>query len=231
MTKRGWRWAANCFSAKKSAPTVSLPVERFFLLTAAIMEPLVVARTHTTAPRSHSGAVVSFPVSTEVQRPSLAALFAAEESGLLRYALGLVRRRMVAEELVQEAFLRLHQTWDEVENPRAWLYRTLRNLALNHLRDHPGEAELHEETAAHEARLPLESLGRDEAVGTMRLLLAEMADEDRELIDLKYRDGLKYQEISRRTGLSVGNVGYRLHHALKALADKLRHAGIEDSRG
>jgi RNA polymerase sigma-70 factor (ECF subfamily) len=162
----------------------------------------------------------------------VAALFAAEESGLLRYAIGLVGRRMVAEELVQETFLRFHQVAEEVENPRGWLYRSLRNLALNHLRDRPREDVLDEEnTPPHDATLPAESLGREEAVGLVRLLLAEMPAEDRDLVRLKYLEDLKYQEISRRTGLSVSNVGYRLHHLLKGLADGLRRAGVEGSRG
>ncbi|MGH7956284.1 MAG: RNA polymerase sigma factor [Opitutaceae bacterium] len=165
-------------------------------------------------------------------RHDVASLFETEESGLLRFAIGLVGQRMVAEELVQETFLRFHQVADEVENPRGWLYRSLRNLALNHLRDRPRESALEEEKVPSDgARLPVESLGRDEAVGLVRLLLAEMSAEDRDLIQFKYHDDLKYQEISRRTGLSVGNVGYRLHHLLKGLADNLRRAGIEGSQG
>jgi RNA polymerase sigma-70 factor (ECF subfamily) len=70
-----------------------------------------------------------------------------------------------------------------------------------------------------------------EADGMVRLLLAGMAAEDRELIRLKYHEDLKYGEISQRTGLGVGNVGYKLHHLLKGMADALRHAGIEGSRG
>ena len=193
---------------------------------------MVLPRAHTPAPRAVSAPVVPLPVDTKPERPSLAALFVAEEPGLLRYAVGLVGRRSVAEELVQETFLRLHPIFAEVENPRAWLYRSLRNLALNHLRDRKPESELHEETAPRpEATLPAEQLGRDEAIGTVRLLLAEMAPEDRDLVQLKYLENLKYQEISRRTGLSVGNVGYRLHHLLKGLADSLRRAGIDGSRG
>lgn len=70
-----------------------------------------------------------------------------------------------------------------------------------------------------------------EAIGMVRLLLADMPIEDRELIRMKYHEGLKYGEISARTGLGVGNVGYKLHHLLKGLADTLRHAGIEGSLG
>jgi RNA polymerase sigma-70 factor (ECF subfamily) len=169
------------------------------------------------------------PMKSETQ--GIAALFESEESGLLRFAIGLVGRRMVAEELVQEAFLRLHQVWADVETPRVWLYRSLRNLALNHLRDRPMEAQLNEETTPS-AEGPLsEWMGRSEAVGMVRLLLAEMPEDDRRLVQLKFNENLKYQEISRRTGLSVGNVGYRLHHVLKGLADSLRRLGIEGSEG
>lgn len=176
-------------------------------------------------------ALVSLPAAMKPKPASIVAVFTAEESGLLRYAIGLVGTRTVAEELVQEIFLRLHQNWDEVENPRSWLYRGLRNLALNHLRDRKPAVELKENTAATEECPPPEVLGRNEAIGMMRLLLAEISDDDRNLIRLKYHDDLKYQEISRRTGLSVSNVGYRLHHVLKGLAEALRHAGIEGSQG
>jgi RNA polymerase sigma factor (sigma-70 family) len=197
------------------------------------MEPLVFARAHTPSPLPTTGTVVPLPVTThQSRRHDVAALFESEESGLLRFATGLVGQRMVAEELVQETFLRFHQVADEIENPRGWLYRSLRNLALNHLRDHSRETVLDEESAPpQDATLPAESLGRDEAVGLVRLLLAEMSTEDRDIIQLKYHDELKYQEISRRTGLSVGNVGYRLHHLLKGLAESLRRAGIEGSQG
>jgi RNA polymerase sigma-70 factor (ECF subfamily) len=53
-----------------------------------------------------------------------------------------------------------------------------------------------------------------------------MEPRSRELIQLKFRDGLSYREISERTGLTVGHVGYLLHHALKALASDLANTGI-----
>jgi RNA polymerase sigma factor (sigma-70 family) len=175
--------------------------------------------------------LVALPFLMTPKPSSLAALFVEEESSLLRYAIGLVGRRGVAEELVQETFLRLHPMWDQVENPRGWIYRSLRNLSINHLRSRRPESELHEEIAAADASLPNDALSRTEALGWVRLLLEEMPDEDRQLVRLKYQDELKYQEISERTGLSVSNVGYRLHHLLKGLAEGLRRAGIEGSNG
>lgn len=177
-------------------------------------------------------AVATIPRPAEAEKPTLREVFDAEESPLLRFAFGIVGRREVAEDLVQDAFLKLHQHWQDVENPRAWLFRAVRNLALNHLRDHKRETAL--ETApepatdkpdAHEA------LGHCEAVGMLRMLVAEMKPADRKLIRLKYHDGLKYDQISHQTGLTAGNVGYKLHHLLRNLADSMRHLGVDSSEG
>src|SRR5436309_2082799 len=61
-------------------------------------------------------------------------LFEALESPLLSYALRLVGERGLAEDIVQEAFMRLHVNFAEVREPRRWLYRTAHNLALNQRR-------------------------------------------------------------------------------------------------
>lgn len=185
----------------------------------------------TCVPEKQPGASTPAAFPLAVGKRTLAELFESEESAVLSFAIGLVGRRSVAEELVQEAFLRLHQLWDEIENPRAWLYRSLRNLALNHVRDHAREtSDVEPERPGNEIP-PDVTLGRLEAVGMVRLLMAELPAEDQKLIQLKYHDDLKYQDISRRTGLSVSNVGYKLHHLLKGMAEALRHAGIDGSRG
>lgn len=164
---------------------------------------------------------------------TLAAIFHLEESALVRFATGLTGSRATAEEIVQDGFMKLHQHWHEVENPRAWLYRCVRNLALNHRRDHARETttDTTDTTASDPSPLPDELLGQLEACGTLRMLIAELPGPDRDLVELKYRQHLPYAEISRRTGLGVGNVGYRLHHILKSLADSLRRAGIESPLG
>ena len=62
-------------------------------------------------------------------------LFAALESPLLGYALRIVGDRSTAEDLVQEAFMKLHAQFEDVREPERWLYRTVHNLALNHRRN------------------------------------------------------------------------------------------------
>ena len=166
------------------------------------------------------------------EKPTLRQVFDAEESVLLRYAHGLLGQRETAEDIVQDAFLKLHAHWEEVTHPRAWLFRCTRNLALSHIRDHKRETPMDTgrewESASPD---PEQALGKLEAIGTLQLLIAELHEDDRALISLKYHDGLKYDQISQRTGLSVGNVGYKLHHALKNLADSLRRLGVESADG
>lgn len=172
-------------------------------------------------------------------RPGLEELFENEEGHLVRFACGITGRRAVAEEVVQEAFLRLHRDWAGIENPRAWLYRATRNLCLTWIRDHRREVDGGTDEGkaggigAADPSLPApdEVLGRMEAAGMVRFFLAEMPAQDRELIHLKYHEDLKYAEIAERTGLSVGNVGYRLHHALRGLATSLRQVGVSGSNG
>lgn len=162
---------------------------------------------------------------------TLVALFDTEETPLLRYAYSLTGRRVIAEEIVQEVFLQLHTHWDDVEQPKAWLFRSVRNRAYNHHRDNKREiltGDDHEKQSADSEDIPPDALlQRMEAAGYLRLIVEELDEVDRQLVELKYFDDLKYRDISDQTGLSISNVGYRLHHILKELAEKLRQLGID----
>ena len=163
---------------------------------------------------------------------SLVALFESEESALLRFATGITGSRQSAEEIVQDAFLKLHSLWHEVGRPRPWLYRCVRNLALNRQRRQHREAPLDNQPEhADEAPLPDESLARLEACGMLRLSLAELDDLDQRILEMKYFEHKSYAEIAAATGLSVSHVGYKLHHLLKSLAARLQQAGIHNPAG
>ena len=173
--------------------------------------------------------------STGPSRPeTIEELFAALESPLLSYALRLVGDRALAEDIVQESFMRLHAHFAEVREPRRWLYRTVHNLALNQRRGadriiplDPGEGEgnAHGESSDPQP-LPDEQIIRLEGIGLVRLSIGSLDERSRELIRLKFQENLSYKEISARTGLKVGHVGYLLHHAIKAVADELAKNGM-----
>ena len=162
---------------------------------------------------------------------SIESLYAAHESALLAYAQSLVKQNEAAQDIVQEAFMRLHAEFESVRQPQAWLYRTVHNLALNHLRAGrkivPITAEEFRQAELSDTQpLPDEYLEKMETIGQTRLSLDVLDPRSRELIRLKFEEGLSYKEISERTGLSMSNVGYLLHHALKDLAAALKKAGV-----
>ncbi len=162
--------------------------------------------------------------SAEVQ--SVRALFDREESNLLRYAFALTGRRVVAEEIVQDVFLQAHAKWDEIEAPTAWVFRCVRNRALNHLRKSKREILQRDETMettqiTDDEDGPSALLARMESADRLRELLDTLCPQDLRLVKLKYFEGLKYREISEQTGLSISNVGFRLHTILKQLASGL----------
>ncbi|MBL8812761.1 MAG: sigma-70 family RNA polymerase sigma factor [Planctomycetaceae bacterium] len=175
---------------------------------------------------------VNSPVASGVSELTLQSLFVSEETPLLHYAFSLVRRRAVAEEIVQEVFLQLHERWKDVDAPRAWLYRSVRNRAFNYLRDHQrevlGEAGDETPAVATEDDPPEAAIVHMEALSALRQFVEELDEDDQELLKLKYFSDLKYRDISQKTGLNIGNVGYRLHHILKGLAARLRLLGFGD---
>jgi len=166
---------------------------------------------------------------------SIQELFQALESPLLSYARRLLPDTDMAEDAVQEAFVRLHAQFDQVRAPSSWLYRTVHNLAVNHQRhaakivslDPPGQEGAGPGNDPTDPQpLPDEQIARWEGIGLVRLSLESLDARSRELIRLKFNEELSYRQISQRTGLSVGHVGYLLHHSLKALAAELARAGL-----
>ena len=181
---------------------------------------------------------VASPAAADAEAPrseSLEELFSALESPLLSYALRLLGGRAAAEDVVQEAFMKLQAQFDQVREPRRWLYRTAHNLALNQRRqwskvvplessaeDSPGPAP----DLTDPEPLPDAQIIRWEGIGLVRLSLATLDARSREVVRLKFDENLSYKQISERTGLTTGNVGYLLHHALKSIAAELARTGL-----
>jgi RNA polymerase sigma factor (sigma-70 family) len=174
------------------------------------------------------------PVNAEPPKAeTIEELFSALESPLLNYALRLAGELGVAEDIVQEAFMKLHAQLTEVREPRRWLYRTVHNLALNHRRDSgkiislDSKAEENENNDATDPQpLPDEQIARLEGIGLVRLGMEVLDQRSREVLRLKFTENLSYKEISARTGLKIGHVGYLLHHALKMMAEELSKNGV-----
>lgn len=164
---------------------------------------------------------------------TLETLFAALETPLLMYAMKLVQQNAVAQDLVQEAFVRLHAEFEGVRQPKPWLYRTVHNLASNHHRKHRKIVPLaktdddgNDIDWPDDAPTPDQALQRLEAADYARRSLETLDERSRHLIRLKFEERHSYRRISELTGISIGNVGYILHNALKTLAKDLKEKGV-----
>ena len=167
-------------------------------------------------------------------------LFTVLEAPLLGYALRYTGELGLAEDVVQEAFMKLHAQFGSVEKPRQWLYRTVHNLALNVRRAAGKTVSLDASLDAvpvdgalassvelpDNTLLPDEQIIRLEGIGLVRISLAALDDRARELVRLKFTEELSYKDIAARTGLTATNVGYILHHALKTIASELARTGV-----
>ena len=174
------------------------------------------------------------PDSASLKWETIEEVFDALESPLLAYARRLVGNPSVAEDVVQEAFMKLHMRFSDVRQPQPWLYQTVHNLAVDHQRrasrmvptsddvrdpEHPergGGEELPDSQP-----IPDEQIARWEGIGLVRLVMETLDDRSKEVVRMRFDEDLSYIEIGERMGLKVGHVGYLLHHALKSMAVEL----------
>ena len=68
---------------------------------------------------------------------------------------------------------------------------------------------------------PAQTVERADTVGTVLERLEKLPDRQREALELKFRHGLSYAEMAAAMQTSAGNVGWLLHHGLKALRERL----------
>lgn len=162
------------------------------------------------------------------------ALYRRYGGPLLRHLERIVRRRAVAEELLQETFLRVHRARDRYE-PQArfstWLYTIATNLALNELRrphvarphrstDEPfGDGTLPELSAD---RLSSEDLAHARRVGSaIGAALEAIPARQREALLRTAVDGESYAEIAVALDTTEKSVKALVHRARVALVDRL----------
>ena len=148
------------------------------------------------------------------------------EGVLISYSARLTRDVHAARDVVQEAFLRLCGEDETVTGPhvKAWLYTVVRRLAVDAKRkerrmDPAGEAVI-EASVGREAD-PAAAAETSDAASHVLRMVADLPENQRECLQLKFGHGLMYREIADVTGLSVGNVGFLIHTGLTTLRARL----------
>ncbi len=151
----------------------------------------------------------------------LVARFVGPAHGVAAQLLG---SRSLAEDAVQEAFLRLvrrRERYDPSLPFGPWFYAILRNVCTDLLRRQARDAR-----AAHEAGL--ERARRDTAIppaGEALELLGQLKGDDRAVVMLRVVQGLAFAEVAAALGISEEAAKKRAQRALRRLRDAAREAG------
>jgi RNA polymerase sigma factor (sigma-70 family) len=138
-------------------------------------------------------------------------------------ALTLYARQWCAapEDVVQEAFLLLVRQTAAPENPVGWIYRVVRNRAMNASRS-SGRKTRHEAAAAHRGEPWFEPApGNRLDADTATEMLGELAIDQREAIVARIWGGLTFEQIAGVSGTSVSVVYRNYRRGLAALRERL----------
>ncbi len=135
------------------------------------------------------------------------------------YALRIVDDATVAEDLVQDAFMKawVHlENGEEIENFTSYIYRTVHNVCLSFLRDRM------ETVGAHEipdvAEEDIDTSMRDARIWRC---IDQLPEKCREIFLMSKRDGLSNQEIAEELGISIKTVKNQITKAFKNLRESL----------
>jgi RNA polymerase sigma factor (sigma-70 family) len=125
----------------------------------------------------------------------------------------------VTQDALSKAFLALRRDDSEIEL-RPWLYRILRNTALNDLRDRPPTGAWPAESIPASSGVA-EEVERREEVGELISRLQALPEAQRAAIVMRELEGLGHDEIAVSLGISGGAARQAIHRARTALRDGL----------
>ena len=144
--------------------------------------------------------------------------------------------RQDAEEVVQDAFVKIHGAVDSFRGEaslKTWILRIVWRLSLNRRRDrsrsawqrlglHRGETDTRRDLPGPSAEGPEAMLLSGETQRQVRDLIDGLPPALREVIILNSFEELGYEEIARVLQIPVGTVSSRIHNARRRMAEALR---------
>jgi len=160
------------------------------------------------------------------EHSALQLIFDATHDGLVWYARRMIVDESMSKDLVQVAFIRLWNHREELdpERPvRAWLYRTVRNLALTRLRDErTQERHLSDWDDPPQWRDPgPEALLEESELGeSLQRWIAQLPERQREALMLSRFEGLSHEEIASVMGVAPRTVNNHLVRGLRFLRER-----------
>jgi RNA polymerase sigma-70 factor (ECF subfamily) len=168
---------------------------------------------------------------------ALAALYAAHAPAVLRFLADLLGDRALADDAVQETFVRAFRRLSTVrdrERVAPWLFGIARNVSLELRRARRRRVRLVVNDGDRGEPFPAEAtstrtpegelLGR-EAARIVDAALARLSDDRRAMLLLRLDHGLAYEEIASLMGFSLAKVKVEIHRARQVLRAELDRGG------
>jgi RNA polymerase sigma-70 factor (sigma-E family) len=154
---------------------------------------------------------VTKPLAVEMaeETETFASLYASHYDQLVRLAALLTSSSMVAEDIVQEAFAKLHNRFDRIDVPQAWLRVAVVNACSNERRRLG--------TARRLPRLARQTVTTEEPMPELMASLRRLPDRQRAVVVLRFYLDLTEADIAEALGIRPGTVKSSLHRALARL--------------
>jgi RNA polymerase sigma-70 factor (ECF subfamily) len=149
--------------------------------------------------------------------------------GLVRLSFGICHDRHRAEEIVQEAFVKLWRKPPDAGEIAiaSWMRATVTNMSISAIRRKKRVWTLIDESGtAHDVRAerPGERQERAEDMDRIVAALDRLDEDKRAMIMLRVNEGLSYEAIANHLGVPIGTVMSRLNRARLALLGELGDA-------
>ena len=165
----------------------------------------------------------------QTRKVDTAELFHAHRTALVDYATPIVGDRTRAEDIVQDAFLRVAPAaiTSGVEQPLAYIYRVVRNLALDWSRRRIVESRQQDAGQAawwmvpSTPRTPEQDASYNEQLGAIRDVLESLPREVRIAVEMHRLGGFTLQEVADHLGVSVATVHRLVRDALVRIGSRL----------
>ena len=163
------------------------------------------------------------PIATG-DRNAFESLFRLHYRALCAFAIGYVKDPDRAEDLVQDLFFRLWLDREKVQittSIKAYLYASVRNRCLTEIKSGGRLVVLNEDADDRPQEDVLSEDEHTERIARVQAAIEELPEERRKVFKLSRYEGLKYQEIAERLGISVKTVENQMGKALKTLREEL----------
>lgn len=158
-----------------------------------------------------------------IQNQIIADAWSAYKDSLLKFVQSRVKSRAVAEDIVQEVFVKAILRSDglnDTSNLRAWLYQVTRNQIIDYFRLKKPSASVPKELASKAFPVDGSELDR-ELTNCLLQMLKAVPEPYREALRLADVDGVKQKEIARQLGLSLSGAKSRIQRARQILKQEL----------